>query len=72
MMRNAPELQDLMRFRHMVRHDYGTSMRHEELLEKLAFAEDLLLPDLKAGLRETIAFLETGFENSGGDEPSAR
>lgn len=66
-MRNTPELQDLMRFRNMVRRACGTSMRHRELLEKLKAVEGRILPDLEAGLRETEAFLETEFGNSGRD-----
>ena len=71
-MRNTSELWDLMSFRHMVRHAYGTSMRHQELLEKLKAVEERILPDLEAGLGETKAFLETEFGNSGSNDPSPR
>lgn len=66
-MQNTPELQDLMSFRHLVRHAYGTSMRHQELLEKLKAVEERILPDLEAGLSETKGFLETEFGNTRSD-----
>ena len=56
-----------MSFWHMVGRACGTSMRHQELLQKLEAVEERILPDLEAGLSETKAFLETEFGNSGRD-----
>lgn len=61
MMRCSEELRDLMRFRHSFRNVNGYEMDIGRLLEILDGAENLILPDLEAGLGTMKEFLESGF-----------